>query len=233
MGRRESFIDRLLTGEPPQIDDAPVGRQAYAARIVTGGFSDAQGRSARGRARFFDSYIASILGRDLQDIASVRDTGSVERLLRLVAARSASLVSSRAVAVELGADHKTVAAQTRILENLFLVSPLRPWGVNLETFAAMELARQCDWAESSPSLFHYRDKQQREVDIVLELGSGEIAGVEIKTAASIGAKDFAGLRHLRDRLGDRFTAGVVLYTGRRTLSFGERLAAVPLCGLWA
>jgi predicted AAA+ superfamily ATPase len=271
-GRRESFIDRLLAGEPPQVDDAAIGREAYAARIVTGGFPDAQGRSARGRTRFFSGYIASILGRDLQDIASVRDTGSVERLLRLVAARSASLVSSRAVAGELGADHKTVAAQTRILENLFLVSHLKPWGVNLgarqvktpklyvtdtgllsyltnisaerliedgtlagpifETFAAMELARQCDWAESSPSLFHYRDKQQREVDVVLELGSGEVAGVEIKTAASIGAKDFAGLRHLRDKLGDRFTAGVVLYTGRRTLNFGERLAAVPLCGLW-
>ncbi len=79
-GRRESFIDRLLAGEPPHIDDAAVGREAYAARIVAGGFPDAQGRSARGRARFFDSYVASILGRDLQDIASVRDTGSVERL---------------------------------------------------------------------------------------------------------------------------------------------------------
>ena len=43
---------------------------------------------------------------------------------------------------------------------------------------------------------------------------------------------FAGLRHLRDRLGKRFQAGVVLYTGARTLSFGDRLAAVPLCALW-
>ncbi len=271
-GRRERFIDRLLAGEPPQIDDAAIGREAYAARIVAGGFPDAQGRGARGRARFFDSYVASILGRDLQDIASVRDTGSVERLLRIVAARSANLVSSRAVAGELGVDHKTVAAQTRILENLFLVSQLKPWGVNLgarqvktpklyvtdtgllahltnasakrivedgtfagpifETFVAMELARQCDWTESSPSLFYYRDKQQREVDVVLELGSGEVAGVEIKTAASVDAKDFAGLRYLRDKLGGRFKTGVVLYTGKRTLGFGERLAAVPLCGLW-
>ena len=96
----------------------------------------------------------------------------------------------------------------------------------------MELARQCDWAQSPASLFHYRDKQQREVDVVLELGSGEVAGVEIKAAASAHARDFAGLRHLRDKLGERFKAGVVLYTGARTLSFGDRLAAVPLCGLW-
>ena len=106
-------------------------------------------------------------------------------------------------------------------------------GPIFETFAAMELARQCEWAESAASMFHYRDKQQREVDIVLELGSGEVAGVEIKTAATATAKDFAGLRYLRDKLGDRFKAGVVLYTGKRSLSFGDRLTAVPLCGLWS
>jgi predicted AAA+ superfamily ATPase len=272
-GRRERFIHRLLAGEAPHVDDAEVGLKAYAARIVAGGFPDARDRSARGRARFFTSYVSTILGRDLPDIVGVRDPVAVERLLRIVAARSAGLQSSRGVAGELGMDHKTVAAQTRVLEDLFLVWRLQPWHVNLgsrqvktpkiymtdtgllthltnidargivehptlagpvlETFAAMELARQCDWSESPASLFHYRDKQQREVDIVLELGSGETAGVEIKTAATVQAKDFAGLRHLRDKLGGRFKAGVVLYTGRRTLSFGERLTAVPLCGLWS
>jgi uncharacterized protein len=271
-GRRESFIDRVLAGEPPDVRNAPVGSGAYADRLIAGGFPDARGRSAAGRRRFFDSYISTLLGRDLPDVANVRDPDAVERQLRLIATRSANLVSSRAVAGELGADHKTIAARTRVLENLFLLRRLQPWHVNLgsrqlktpklyvtdtgllthlmnldakriaadgnlagpvfETFATMELCRQCDWASSSPSLFHYRDKQQREVDVVLELGSGETAGVEIKAAASIHARDFAGLRHLRDRLDEQFKAGVVLYTGERTLAFGERLFAVPLCGLW-
>jgi predicted AAA+ superfamily ATPase len=105
-------------------------------------------------------------------------------------------------------------------------------GPIFETFVAMEIARQLDWTEYRASLFHYRDSQQREVDVVLELPSGEVAGVEVKTAATVSAKDFAGLRHLRDRLGERFTMGVVLYTGPNALSFGDRLTAVPLCGLW-
>jgi uncharacterized protein len=271
-GRRETFVDRLFAEEAPRADDAEVGRGAYAERIVAGGFPDAQERSPRGRARFFTSYVSTILGRDLQDVANVRDRDSIERLLRIVAARSASLVSSRGISGELGIDHKTVAAHTRILEDLFLVWRLQPWHVNLgsrlvktpkiymtdtgllthlinlntegitrgttitgpifETFAAMELARQCEWAESSASLFHYRDNQQREVDVVLELGSGEVAGVEIKTAASVRPRDFAGLRYLREKLGERFKTGVVLYTGKRTLSFGDRLAAVPMCALW-
>jgi predicted AAA+ superfamily ATPase len=102
----------------------------------------------------------------------------------------------------------------------------------LESFVAMELLRQADWAEEPVRLFHYRDKQQREVDVILERHSGEVAGVEIKAAATPTSADFAGLRYLRDKLGARFKAGALIYLGADTLPFGDRLAAVPLSGLW-
>ena len=68
---------------------------------------------------------------------------------------------------------------------------------------------------------------------MIERYSGEIAGVEVKASATVGERDFAGLRYLREKLGSRFKGGVVLYAGSDTLPFGERLAAVPLQGLWA
>ena len=46
-------------------------------------------------------------------------------------------------------------------------------------------------------------------------------------------RDLRGLKHLRDKLGDRFKASALLYSGTSTVSFGDRLAAVPLSGLWA
>lgn len=106
-------------------------------------------------------------------------------------------------------------------------------GMMLESFVAMELMRQSDWTQEPVSLFHYRDNKQREVDVVLERNSGEIAGVEVKAAATASSADFAGLRYLRDKLGARFKAGVVLHTGADTRPFGDRLAAVPLDGLWS
>jgi uncharacterized protein len=106
-------------------------------------------------------------------------------------------------------------------------------GAMLESFVAMELLRQADWAEEPVRLFHYRDKQQREVDVILERHSGELVGIEVKAAATPTSADFAGLRYLREKLGKRFKGGVVLYLGSDTLPFGERLAAVPLQGLWA
>lgn len=81
-------------------------------------------------------------------------------------------------------------------------------------------------------IYRYRDKQQREVDIVIERDNGDVVGIEIKASATPATGDFAGLRHLPDKLGDRFKCGVVLHLGADTLPFGDRLSAAPLNGLW-
>lgn len=272
-GRREDFIDGLFAGRFLRVSGAPIGRGAIAPTLITGGYPEVQERSARGRSRFFSSYIASIIGRDLDDIANVRNVENVERVLRVIAARSGALASFHGMGTELGLDKNTIAAHTKILEDLFLVRRLAPWHVNLgsrqikspklyivdsgllahliganeqriardaqlagallESFVAMELLRQGDWTQEPVSLFHYRDNRQREVDIVIERHSGEIAAVEVKAAATASSADFAGLRYLRDKLGSRFRAGVVLHTGTETHPFGDRLAAVPVSGLWS
>ncbi len=272
-GVHECFIDGVLGGRFPNVSGAPVGRPALAGLLATGGYPEMQSRSPRGRADFFSSYISSLIGRDLPDVANVHNAENVERLLYVVAARSAALATFEGMSKELEVDAKTVRAHVKILEDLFLVRRLEPWHTNLgsrkiktaklyvldsgllafligsgeqriiddgavagmvlESFVAMELLRQSDWLDEPVRLYHYRDKQQREVDIVIERHSGEVAGIEVKASATVSGRDFAGLRYLRDKLGSRFKGGVVLYTGSHTLPFGERLAAVPVQGLWA
>lgn len=68
---------------------------------------------------------------------------------------------------------------------------------------------------------------------MIESAAGDVAGVEVKAAASIGRSDSLGLRFLRDKLGTRFTAGIVLYAGANTLQLDDRIWAVPLAGLWS
>ena len=51
-------------------------------------------------------------------------------------------------------------------------------------------------------------------------------------AETVRAEDFRGLRHLANRLGDRFRAGIVLYAGEQQLSFGDLLTALPMAALW-
>jgi predicted AAA+ superfamily ATPase len=71
-----------------------------------------------------------------------------------------------------------------------------------------------------------------EVDVLLEHASGDVIGVEVKAAETLRGEDFRGLQHLSRRLGDRFKAGIVLYAGPESLSFGPKLRALPMAALW-
>ena len=110
--------------------------------------------------------------------------------------------------------------------------PTAPVGPLPENFAIGEVFRQLTWAEEPVQLFHYRDRDKVEVDMVLEHASGSVIGIEVKAAKTVRRDDFQGLRHLADRLGNRFRAGIVLHAGEQPLSFGERLTALPIAALW-
>jgi len=106
------------------------------------------------------------------------------------------------------------------------------FGPLLETFVFGEVLKQSSWSDEAYALYHYRDKDQDEVDLVIETGSGTLVGLEVKAAATVNADDFKGLRKLASAVGDDFMLGVVLYDGERTLTFGDRLFAAPISCLW-
>jgi predicted AAA+ superfamily ATPase len=125
-----------------------------------------------------------------------------------------------------------VACALLALDGQALTADRTLLGQLLETFVFQELRRQASWQDQAIAFLHFRDKEGAEVDIVLERGAREVAGIEVKAAASVTAADFRGLRKLRDAAGARFTAGVVLYDGETCASFGESLYAVPIRALW-
>jgi len=271
-GVRESFIEVLFAGAFPTVTDGPVGRDTYAERIATGGYPAVRQRSSRRRTQFFESYVDTIIERDLSSIARVHDQTNVRRLLEAIAATSGSLMNFDGLARDLGLNANTLRSYADLLVTLFLAMRVPSWhsnllsrivkapkahitdtgllcslagfdarrvahdgsaaGMTFETFAVTELHRQAQWHPERLRLHHYRDKDKREVDALLERRDGTVIAVEVKAAASVTRSDFRSLRHLRDRLGERFKAGAVLYTGEQTVPFGDRLAAVPLCGLW-
>jgi len=106
-------------------------------------------------------------------------------------------------------------------------------GPLLETFVFSELVKSATWAKERVSIFHYRDKDQVEVDFVLENAAGQVVGIEVKAAASVTRRDFAGLERVASAAGAAFVQGIVLYDGEQRLSFGERLHAAPFPTLWA
>jgi uncharacterized protein len=106
------------------------------------------------------------------------------------------------------------------------------FGRLLETFVFSEILKQISWMQTDCVVYHYRDKDQDEVDIVVEDGSGALVGIEVKASATVTSGDFRGLRKLAAATGKDFKLGLVLYDGEQCVPFGNRLFAAPLSHVW-
>ena len=106
------------------------------------------------------------------------------------------------------------------------------FGPLLETFVFSEILRQSEWFPETAGLYHFRDKDQNEVDVVVEDLAGQIVGIEVKASATVRGEDFRGLKRLAMACGEGFRLGVILYDGDQVLPFGEGLFAAPVSTLW-
>ena len=116
--------------------------------------------------------------------------------------------------------------KAQLMKNRTLMGPI------LETFVYAELRKQADWFGEHLQFFHYRDKDQYEVDVVIQDEADNLIGIEVKLAASVKESDFKGLKRFQSQHLDKVVGGYLLYDGERTLSFGDGLKAVPIQALW-
>ena len=138
-GGHLNLIDELLAGRAPQVVGAPVGPDAYALYIAQGGYPEARKRPpGRVRNRWFRDYISGAVERDVRELADLHRADDVGQLLRLVASRSANLLSYRKVADQLQMSDKTVKAYITLLEQMFLIRRLPGWRPGL---GAREVAK--------------------------------------------------------------------------------------------
>lgn len=118
------------------------------------------------------------------------------------------------------------------LDSQALAEDRATFGQLLETFVFQELRKQAGWLKEEIRFYHFRDRDGSEIDLVVERGSREVAGIEVKAAASVTDHDFLALRKLAKHLGPRFKAGIVLYDGETPASFGTPFLACPISTLW-
>lgn len=106
------------------------------------------------------------------------------------------------------------------------------FGSALESYVLCELQRLASFYDEPLFFYHFRDKEQNEVDIVIETLSGDVFGIEVKSSATIRAEDFKGMRKLKEVAGKSFCAGVVLYDGDHTNTIDGNIFSAPLATLW-
>lgn len=126
------FLADLLAGRfKSRINsDKETGGPTLPERLVTGGYPEPLSRPP-GRARqWYRQYLRSIIERDVQDVARLRDANELARLLELLALRSAELLNVSTLACELELNRETVDRFLAVLERLYLVRRLPAWHRN-------------------------------------------------------------------------------------------------------
>jgi len=106
-------------------------------------------------------------------------------------------------------------------------------GKLIETFIFNELAAQVDANNGKYELFHYRDREQREIDFLIEREDHALLGIKVKAGSGISITDFKHLKWFRDNIAKkRPFIGIVLYSGEHAGSMGDNLWAIPIGALW-
>lgn len=267
------FLEILLGArlKPAIVTEAPHAPTSLARTVVTGGFPEAVARSGARARTWHREYLRTLLERDVQDVARVRDTAAVARLVELLALRTGELLNVSSLGNELGLRRETVEHYLEVCERLYLVRRLQPWHRNqskrlvktpkvhlldtglaatlaglgvadwstqrerfghlLESFVIQQLIAQAGWTDPDLRFWHYRDKDQVEVDLVITRGR-QTWGVEVKSALTATASDGHGLRRLADQCGSDYQGGALLYGGNSSFPLGSaRDMAVPLAQL--
>ena len=102
----------------------------------------------------------------------------------------------------------------------------------LESLVVQQLIAQAAWTDADLEFWHYRDKDQVEVDLVMTRGA-RTWGFEIKAGSSPSPGDGRGLARLAERCGTDFAGGVLFHTGQDILPLGDpRMLAVPVSETW-
>ena len=105
--------------------------ETLAERICMGGYPAAIARNnAKRRNTWYRDYITTIVQRDVQDIANIRNLDLLPKLLSLSASQTARLFNSSDLASPFAISRPTIREYLTLLEQIFLIEQLQPWHSN-------------------------------------------------------------------------------------------------------
>lgn len=152
----------------------------------------------------------TIVREDLLDLEKVRDIKSIELLIDLLRTRVGSVVSYQSLAEDLQVSSPTIKHWLQILENLYIIFPVRTYhtnitrsilkgtkyyfydtgavegddGAKLGNLAACAFIKEVHYLEDTTgsryALHYLRDKEKREVDFLISVDNTPRFMVEIK-----------------------------------------------------
>jgi predicted AAA+ superfamily ATPase len=133
-GMTENFVENLFSTDHANWSSKGklTSWEELLEIMVVGGYPSAVARhNPSRREAWFQSYVMTMLQRDIRDLANIADVTAIPRLLSVVAARAGSLLNFADLSRTMALPQTTLKRYFALLENTFLVQLLRPWARNL------------------------------------------------------------------------------------------------------
>lgn len=132
LGITDSFIDRAWSDESlMQLECEKIDKTILYQRIVTGGYPSVQDKSLEDQEQWFHDYIATILQKDIIDLAGIEHIKDIPKLLSLCASRAGSLVNISELSRDAQLSSTTLHRYVIMLEILFIIIMQQAWSNNL------------------------------------------------------------------------------------------------------
>lgn len=194
--------------------------------LALGGFPEPfLSGSEKESRRWSKDYRARLVAHDLQDLEQVKDIGLVQQMVLRLPDLVAAPLSINSLREDLQVAHQTVARWLTILENLYMIFRIYPFGspsikavkkeakhyhldwtvvtdpgARLENLVACHLLKWCHFLEDSEGrtmeLRFYRDSIGREVDFVVMEDDQPHMFIECKTSQG---RSHRGLSYLKGK----------------------------------
>jgi predicted AAA+ superfamily ATPase len=126
-GEPDRFIDAAFRHGPRIDHSSTLRRRDYLDRVVVGGFPEAVRRAPRRRTAFFDSYLSTLIERDVLELASIERRGDLLKLLALLAGRAGGLLVPATLAGQSGIPRTTLLRYLELLSSVFLIKTIPAW----------------------------------------------------------------------------------------------------------
>jgi len=127
--KNDRFVDTVFEEIPDT--EGEHSKERLIARVLQGGFPEAVTRTSHKRRNaWFSSYISTVLSRDVRDVARIEYINDLPRLLRILAARTGSLLNYSELSNSTTITQSTLKRYIKILETIFLFEPLEAWASN-------------------------------------------------------------------------------------------------------
>jgi predicted AAA+ superfamily ATPase len=131
-GYGESVVDRWFRDQGSPCLGVPQDNERLWQRILSGGYPEPLARSTKSRREaWYESYVTTILQRDIRDLSHIEGLADLPRLLSLVVARAGGLANTSELTRASGLPNTTLKRYLTLLEGTYLVQRLPAWSGNL------------------------------------------------------------------------------------------------------